>query len=128
MTSQREFFKKCSNCTHVWPNLNAFLSDPAVEVSGYLADFVDLHLGLILFRHHACKTTLSTEVNQFSDLYNGPVYQKVNFLSETCPGYCLHENDLEACPAECECAWIRQVIQIVRGWPKSTAGKPIKAA
>jgi hypothetical protein len=26
---------------------------------------------------------------------------------------------LTACPAQCECAWVRRLLQVIRQWPKS---------
>jgi hypothetical protein len=38
--------------------------------------------------------------------------------TEECPGYCLHQDELQPCPARCECAYVREIIQIIRNWPK----------
>jgi hypothetical protein len=27
---------------------------------------------------------------------------------------------VEPCPSQCECAYIREILQIIRNWPKNT--------
>lgn len=38
--------------------------------------------------------------------------------TDECPGYCLHEDELKPCDAECECAYAREIVQLVKAWPK----------
>lgn len=39
--------------------------------------------------------------------------------TEECQGMRLHEDDLRPCPAKCECAYVREVLQVITSWPKS---------
>lgn len=105
-------FKQCTCCDHGWKARADFLADPGIEFIGYQVSFDDLLLGLFLF-NHTCGTTIAIPVNKFRDLYDGPVYQTRKTGTEECPGYCLRQNELKACPAQCECAWIRELIQII---------------
>lgn len=47
---------------------------------------------------------------------------------DDCPGYCLHADELAPCPASCECAFVRDVLQLVREHPKSGARRDASAA
>ncbi len=112
-------FKKCTNCGHLWQLRKDFLDDPTTEIVGYQVNFDHLHLGLILFNHLKCGTTLGIPAGEFKDLYTGPVYNDRLTGTEQCNEYCLHENNLDPCPEKCECAYIREILQIIRHWPKN---------
>jgi len=88
-------FKKCS-CGIQWRTREQFLSDPHIELTGYMADFEKLRLGLVLFLHRKknCCTTLSIYANQVKDLYHGPIFRKKLTGSKQCPGICLREEIL----------------------------------
>ncbi len=117
-------FKTCPLCEENWPNRDQFLEDPQLELIGYQVDFEDVTLGLFLFNHHRCGTTLAIRAELFKDLYHGPLYCIRRTGSETCPGFCLRSDELSACPADCECAWVREVLQVIRNrpstWPRQT--------
>ena len=108
-------------CGKEWRARADFLGDPQICLVGYQACFEFLEFGLLLFTHYApdCGTTLSRDVGSLLDLYDGPVYEERQTGTEACPGYCLQQGNLESCPARCACAAIREVIQIVRFWPKT---------
>ncbi len=108
-----DIFKICPNCGHIWKSRDEFISDPEVSIIGYQVNFNDLEAGLFLF-NHSCKGTFALEVYSFADLYDGPIFERRATGTEECPEYCLHQNMLEPCPAECECAFVRHVIQIFR--------------
>ncbi len=110
-------FKSCPICSAVWPARDDFLRDPRISIIGYHVDFLDITAGLFLF-NHACGTTISLAVSEFTDLYDGPVFKVRRTGLEDCPGYCLRENALDRCPAKCECAFAREIIRTVRTWPK----------
>jgi hypothetical protein len=112
-------FKICPFCATVWPSREAFLNDRDLQLVGYQVDFEDLALGLLLFNHDICKTTLAIRAFQLKDLYSGPVFEKRKTGQEDCSGHCLRSSELAPCPAECECAWVRGLLQVVQGWPKS---------
>jgi hypothetical protein len=62
-------------------------------------------------------------VEKFADLHDGPVYQTRKTGTRDCPQYCLHKDELAPCPARCECAFVREILQRVRGWPKDSTGQ-----
>lgn len=105
-----ENFKECRICGSVWVSRDDFLADSGVVLIGYQANFAALEKGLFLF-NHSCHGTLSVEVQTFADLYDGPVFSERKTESDSCSGYCLHRNLLKPCPAICECAYVREVLQ-----------------
>ena len=110
-------FKKCPNCGCQWIDRPGFLEDPHLKLVGYQVNFNALTAGIILF-NHKCKGTLAILAEDFRDLYDGPVFDRKATNGPDCPGHCLHEDDLGPCPAECECAYVREVLQEIRNWPK----------
>ena len=110
-------FKKCSSCGHPWTDREAFLADPDVEIIGYQASFEGIQDGLFLF-NHLCRTTLALEVMKFDDLYTGPRYDMALADTDDCSGLCLDTNALDACSAACRYAYVRDILQIIRKWPK----------
>jgi hypothetical protein len=121
-------FKKCPLCGFPWERRSSFLSDPGIEIIGYQACFKNLTAGSFLF-NHSCAGTLAILVEEFQDLYDGPVYEERKTGTDKCPQYCLHNEELARCPARCECAFVREIIQLVRGWPKNSSGqmRPVPA-
>ncbi|MBI5373976.1 MAG: hypothetical protein HZA77_00965 [Candidatus Schekmanbacteria bacterium] len=111
-------FKKCPLCEVVWDSREEFLKDPRVSVIGYQTNFKKLGEGFFLFNHDSCGTSLAIMVDAFHDFYKGPIYEDRATGSEDCPGYCLHQSELRRCPAKCECAYVREIIQIVSNWTK----------
>jgi hypothetical protein len=107
-------FKTCPCCGHRWPTRSSFLSDTGLEAIGYQANLDNLKLGLFLFNHDPCRTTLSVKALDFLDLYEGPIFADRRTGSAECPGHCLHSDDLAPCPTACECAFVREVLLIVR--------------
>jgi len=82
-----EPFKVCS-CGTVWHTRDALVGDPVVVIIGYTPDFNTLELGWLFFNHQTCRTTFALPV--------------------------MHRDNLRPCPAECECAWIRDMIGMLR--------------
>jgi hypothetical protein len=122
-------FKVCPHCGKRWSGRSQFLEDPELELAGYQADFRDPKLGLLLFNHHVCRTTLAIRADSVRDLYTGPVYSARQTGSEACLGHCLRQEDVGPCAVSCECAWVREVLQVIRNWPKNgTAGGQMEAA
>jgi len=111
-------FKRCGLCTAFWSDRNAFLADPGVRLVGYQPNFRDLVSGLFLFQHR-CGTSLALPAAGFTDLYDGPVFEPNRRGEASCPGYCLNETELRRCPVACECAFVREILQIIRHWPKN---------
>jgi len=113
-------FKECPKCKSEWNSRADFLSDPEINIIGYQVNFKQLELGLFLFNHLSCKTTVSIAAKEFSDLYNGPYFQERKTGSDSCPSYCLNKSELRSCPEACECAYVRQVVDKVNRWEKKT--------
>jgi len=115
-------FKICPLCEHPWKDRETFLADPEVDIIGYQASFADIQDGLFLF-NHLCRTTMALEVMKFDDLYKGPRYDMSLTETVDCSGYCLDIHELSACSAECKYAYVRDIIQVIRAWPKETQAK-----
>ncbi len=112
-------FKICPGCGKVWQTREDLLRDPQVTIKGYQVNFDHLKMGLFLFDHEKCKTTAALKAAQFTDLYKGPIYEENMAGTDECPEYCLKESNLQPCPNSCECAYVREVLQIIQNWPKA---------
>ena len=121
-------FKKCTMCREIWRSRKIFLSDQNVEVRGYIANFDHLELGIFLFDHKLCGTTLSIRASRFLDLYDGPVFEERLTGTEECPAYCLNEKELRPCPAKCECAYVREALNILVNWNKDSQSRVLPGA
>ena len=113
-----KIFKACSCSKTSWFSRNEFLGDSNIDLVGYQANFGDFVLGLFLFNHLTCQSTIGIPASLFTDLHDGPVFSDCLAGSEQCPGYCLHSEVLHPCRAECEGAYVREILQILRDWPK----------
>ena len=112
-------FKTCPFCSKVWSTRDDFLTDGDIDLVGYQVNFEDLVLGLLLFNHSVCQTTLAVKAELLKDLYFGPVFRERRTGEKDCRGFCLKRSELSPCPAECECAWVRGLMQVIRRWPKN---------
>lgn len=110
-----EPFKQCPMCRHTWHNREDFLADSSLEMNGYTADFESLEYGLFYFTHEVdgCGSTLAMYSSDFLDLYKGQRYDEQRTGKEDCPGYCHEREQLARCDALCECAFVREVIDII---------------
>jgi hypothetical protein len=113
-------FKTCPSCGHAWPDLDAFLGDPDLRLVGYQVNFARLAAGFFLF-NHSCRTTLALPVEPFLGLRDGPVFRDRKTGTDECPGFCLHRDELGPCPATCECAYVRDVMQDILSHPRPAA-------
>ena len=113
----KAILKQCGLCLETWKSSDDFLGDPDITLVGYQVAFQALETGLFLF-NHSCRSTISINANAFTHLYDGPVFQERATGSDDCPGYCLDHSELRPCTAKCECAYVREVLQIVKNWPK----------
>ena len=104
-------------CGFRWAGRESFLSDPRVKIIGYQACLNELKAGCLLF-NHACEGTFAVRVREFEDLYEGPVFEERKTGTDACPGYCLRQEELRRCAVQCECAFAREIVQIVEQWPK----------
>ena len=110
-------FKQCSVCQQTWHVREKFLADPGIEIIGYQVSFGEIKDGLFLF-NHLCKTTLALKVKQFDDFCRGIRYDAEATGTDACSGYCLDMSDLRRCDTACKYAYVRDILQIIRGWPK----------
>jgi hypothetical protein len=103
-------------CSKEWETRNQFLEDLSLELNGYEADFEKLEWGLFYFTHKAegCCSTMTLKAEEFLSLYSGKKYSDRRTGMEGCPGYCLEKEQLDRCDAICECAFNREVIQIIK--------------
>jgi len=99
------------------------MSDPAIRLDGYQFNSFNLENGLFLFTHRVigCGTTMSISVLEFQDLYTGPRYPEKRALLPECPRYCLDEKNLDRCDQFCECAYAREIMQLIRNSNKIPA-------
>jgi hypothetical protein len=112
-------FKTCPFCGQTWTSREEFLADGDILLIGYQVNFEDLVLGLLLFNHGVCQTTLAVKAGLLKDLCIGPVFRERRTGEKDCRGFCLKRSELSPCPAECECAWVRGLMQVIRRWPKN---------
>lgn len=103
-------FKICPKCGFEWKNRESFLADQAVSIIGYQVNFDKLETGFFLF-NHTCKGTFGIYVYHFRDLYSGEIFTERATGSNDCMEYCLKVEMLDSCPAKCECAFVREIIQ-----------------
>ena len=110
-------FKTCPVCKKVWVTRNDFLYDTDIGIIGYQVHFEELTEGLFHFGH-SCGATISFKAGMFRDLYDGPMFEAPLTGTDDCPGYCLSRDELKSCPAKCECAYVREIIQLILCLPK----------
>ncbi len=120
--SKKNIFKTCPGCFHTWETREVFLSDQSLVLNGYKADFKDLEYGMFFFTHEIepCHSTMTLMVEDFRSLYSGATYKENKALSEECPRYCIDEEQLARCEALCECAFVREISQIIVDMQKNT--------
>lgn len=109
-------FKTCPHCAHPWPTRRDFLDDPQVELVGYQSFIQDAVLGLFMFNHHSCGTTMTVRGARFEDLQQGPIYAlRTASIPREANEACLASEADEGCPHECECGYVARVVQVLRG-------------
>ncbi len=113
---KNNIFKTCPCCGLTWGSREEFLADPDMDLNGYQVNFKKLEGGMFLFTHNieTCHSTMTIMMEEFRDLYSGEVYEENKANSEECPRYCMHEGQLARCDALCECAYVREILQIVK--------------
>ncbi|HJO91829.1 MAG TPA: hypothetical protein QF753_00380 [Victivallales bacterium] len=114
------YFKRCPNCDHIWNTRDELLSDNNVILKGYLLGFSELRASLIYFDHneHDCNSTFSLKIEYFKDLIPETTFTSKVIIPETCPEYCLRKYDLTPCVHNCECSYVRNVLEIIKHWNK----------
>ena len=116
-------FKICPSCGFEWTSRDVFLEDSSLEIIGYQMNIDALDAGAFLF-NHSCKSTLAIQVSAFKDIYDGPIFSARATGTDQCPEYCLHQSELRPCPVECECAYVREIIQMIKSRPKNSKRSP----
>ncbi len=108
-----DLFKQCTMCGTQWATLSEFVLDPDLVVNGYQAHFEFPERGLAIVTHAVpdCGTTLAIPVHKLRSLYRGPNYRERRTGTIACAGRCLRIEDLQACDANCDMAWVRHAIQ-----------------
>jgi hypothetical protein len=94
------------------------MQDENTKLVGYQANFYHLELGFFLFNHLTCESTIAIPAGLFKDLYAGPVFAERMAGTEVCQRFCKDVEALDPCEAQCECAYVREILQIIRNWPK----------
>jgi len=115
---QEQLFKQCPSCRRKWSDYTEFLADPCLQLIGYQVLFENLLDGLFLF-NHSCGTTLAITVETLQHLHHGPVFRERATGSKSCPGLCLLKHETGPCPAECEGAYVRSIMQTIKRWHKA---------
>ena len=113
-----KIFKQCTCCDLPWSSRTDFLQDANTELVGYQANFCQLELGYFLFNHLTCESTIAIQAGLFQDMYAGPLFAQRLTGTEVCQGFCEDMDAIEPCDAQCECAYVREIMQIIRKWPK----------
>ena len=113
-----KIFKKCTCCDIPWFTRDEFLQDENIALVGYQANFCQLELGYFLFNHLTCESTIAIHAGLFKDMHAGPVFSQRLTGTEVCQGFCEDTEAIEPCEAQCECAYVRDIMQIIRNWPK----------
>lgn len=118
--SSIEPFKTCPLCNQHWFTREDFLADPDVVCAGYQVNLDMLHEGLFLFVHtkQECGTDLAVDVNAFLGLHVGTKYIARKSWTAVCPRHCFDKEDTRPCSEACECAFIRDLLQVILQWPK----------
>jgi len=126
MISENQTFKTCPCCGTVWERRRDFLSDPAVTIVGYQPHFEDLELGFFLFNHSECGSTVSLQVSDLSSLFPGPVFSEARAEWSDWPEFCLRADELRSCPVQCECAYVRDMIELIESRDTPDGAKTVE--
>ena len=114
--TEKSIFKVCPMCSTKWLTRDDFLDDQSLEINGYGADFEKLEWSLFYFTHkvEGCFSTMALEAKDFLSLYKGEKYTDRRTGEEECSKHCLDKEQLNRCEAFCECAFNREIIQIIK--------------
>ena len=69
MGQAMKIFKTCSCCKTPWYSRDEFLEDCDIDLVGYQVNFGDLVLGIFLFNHATCESTIGIPAGLFKDLH-----------------------------------------------------------
>ena len=110
-------FKRCSKCGDLWPRTTDFLADPMVLFLGYQPSWDEL-LGLFLFNHARCGTTLSIPQADFATLsHKSELADSCNLFAAQ-REFCLARKEDKPCPPRCACEYVAHISHLALSWPK----------
>ena len=111
-------YKTCNACGTMWKDRSDFLSANDVTYIGY-QDFVEEGiLGLFLFNHVSCGTTLALEAKRLRDLHGGDMVAGEQHSPDNPPPSCLAHRNGASCPPACECSYVHELSLKLSGeWP-----------
>ena len=114
--AEEKYFKICSMCSTKWVTRDDFINDPLLHINGYQAHFERLGRSLFYFTHEkeGCFSTIAIKADEFISLYSGKKYKERRTGTEDCPKFCFEKEQLNRCDAFCECAFNREVIEIIK--------------
>lgn len=103
-------------CSTIWWDREHFLNDKSLVMNGYQVNFNKLGEGLFYFTHNeaSCFSTMAIAASEFFDLHHQSQRFERKTGSDECPGYCLKKEILERCETDCECAFVRDIIDTIR--------------
>jgi len=114
--TEQQYFKVCSMCSTKWETRDDFINDPLLFINGYMAHFERLEQSLFCFTHQkeGCFSTIAIKAEGFLSLYSGKKYKERRTNKEDCPSYCFEKERLDRCDTLCECAFNREIIEIIK--------------
>lgn len=114
--AEEKYFKICSMCSTKWETRDDFINDPLLFINGYQAHFERLGQSLFYFTHQkeGCFSTITIKAEEFLSLYSGKKYKERRTNKEDCPQYCFEKEQLDRCDTFCECAFNREIIEIIK--------------
>jgi hypothetical protein len=121
-------FKHCPTCNVLWRQQSQFLSDPEVKFLGFRPAATPESLALIVFNHARCDTRLTFTLETFAELTVFPILCASCAITHKDTDYCLAGASGRPCPALCICAFVHNVSESIRAWPKCTSCAPTCAA
>jgi len=103
-------FKSCA-CGSVWEEQESFIRDKDIDATGMTIlprnGTTKLYF---FFNHEKCRSTLAISADDFADLIEEQIPQKVMAGEEECPGHCTNIESLEKCENECHNAPFRRLL------------------
>lgn len=131
METSSLYFKTCPLCSTSWYTIDDFIRDSEIEVIGYQPHPEKTGAGLFIFGHRHCNSSISVQLEALSDLQVcltqdadsvyiiGPDMIQEENSTEVCYTNCLRKTDSSNGNKRCECAYVREVIQLIKHLPKN---------
>ena len=131
MESGALYFKTCLLCNTSWYTVDDFIRDPEVDIIGYQPHPAKTGAGLFIFGHRHCNSSISVRLDALSELQVcltrdaesvyiiGPDMIQESCSTATCFENCLRKTDSANGNLQCECSYVREVMQIIKHLPKN---------